>query len=111
MAKQIKLLQAQLDALQEWARVEGRSWKIKLAYAWADGNYHGSKHSGMLQQIRNQFGPTWLDQFSFKNVVVTDGLTQLQAESEAARCLECGCSSHGHYEGCRTGHAEYKRSL
>jgi len=53
----------------QWISVSGRSWKRRLAYAWADGNYHGFDRFGILQQIRNQFGPTWLDKFDLSKEI------------------------------------------
>lgn len=61
------LIPAQLRAINRWALLEGRRWKQALSYAWADGNYHGFSDYGILQGIRNQFGPTWLmDEFNLK---------------------------------------------
>lgn len=46
---------AQLKALLDFARENGRGWKAKLDEVWM-------KASGgpLLQQVRNQFGPSWL---------------------------------------------------
>ena len=54
----------QLKAIQEWAKVHGRTWKSKLRHAWETGNYDGIEQYGntaaYLQQVRNTFGPSWL---------------------------------------------------
>jgi hypothetical protein len=59
--------QEQLAALTRFATKYGRTWKSKLGDVWMDGNYHGTMFSGSdayhLQQIRNQFGPSWLVNF------------------------------------------------
>jgi len=58
----------QLAALRTFARANGRSWKSHLNDAWSTGNYHrysGTDDYGSLQQVRNQFGPSWLVRFSF----------------------------------------------
>lgn len=49
------LTMEQASALTEFARANGKDWKTILCYDWLAG-----KHSGPLQQIRNNFGPTWL---------------------------------------------------
>lgn len=50
----------QLAAIAAWAKQYGRNWKEPLRYAWMDGNYHGFADSHLLQQVRNQCGPSWL---------------------------------------------------
>lgn len=45
----------QRDALVEFATKNGRCWRDKLAAGWLKAAYPGP-----LQQIRNQFGPSWL---------------------------------------------------
>ena len=59
----------QLKALQEWAKVHGRTWKSKLRQAWMTGDYDGIDQYGntaaYLQQVRNTFGPSWLVRFIF----------------------------------------------
>jgi hypothetical protein len=50
----------QIRALQIWALLHGRKWKNALAKAWSDGNYQGFHHYPYLQQLRNNFGPSWL---------------------------------------------------
>lgn len=45
----------QLDALVAYAREHGRNWKAKLLDDWAQ-----ARTVGPLQEVRNQFGPTWL---------------------------------------------------
>lgn len=59
----------QLAALRAFATDNGRSWKRVLNDAWMTGNWsqdHGD-NAGLLQQIRNTFGPSWLVRFSFAN--------------------------------------------
>ena len=57
----------QLKAIQEWAKVHGRTWKSKLRQAWMTGDYDGIEKYGntaaYLQQVRNTFGPSWLVRF------------------------------------------------
>ena len=55
--------QEQVDALREYAAENGRAWKSKLNHEWMTG-----QQSGILQQIRNQFGPSWLIRFKLPPV-------------------------------------------
>lgn len=48
----------QLFALIVYANGHGRSWKSQLRNDWMTGRVTGD-----LQQIRNQFGPSWLARF------------------------------------------------
>jgi hypothetical protein len=57
----------QIEALRKYAAGNGRCWKSQLHDAWMAGGYDASTGSyidGPLQQIRNQFGPSWLMRFS-----------------------------------------------
>ena len=51
----------QWAALQAWAAKHGRTWKQSLRDAWVSGDYGLFEDSGYLQQIRNTFGPRWLN--------------------------------------------------
>jgi hypothetical protein len=72
MSKTIITLAAdQLAALRTFADANGRYWKMKLNHAWMTGRYRdysGTEQDGCLQQVRNTFGPSWLDAFAFANV-------------------------------------------
>lgn len=57
-----ELTPEQLAALREYAAQHGRYWKNKLRSDWALG-----RDTQLLRQIRNQFGPTWLTKFKFKD--------------------------------------------
>ena len=54
----------QLDALMAYATQHGRNWKTTLSDAWMTGRYDSTTvrrdHDGLLQQVRNQCGPSWL---------------------------------------------------
>lgn len=45
----------QWEALKEYAATHGRTWKSQLLDDWTY-----ARVPGLLQQIRNQFGPRWL---------------------------------------------------
>lgn len=54
----------QVEALKAYAAYHGRNWKSQLHADWMkagsawDGPYY------LLQQVRNSFGPTWLNNMS-----------------------------------------------
>ena len=60
MAKSIypELTNEQAHALQSYAEENGRRWKGKLNDDWMLGRVYGA-----LQQVRNEFGPTWLKSY------------------------------------------------
>lgn len=45
----------QWEALKAYAAEHGRTWKYQLWQEWQEGT-----DSGLLRQVRNQFGPRWL---------------------------------------------------
>jgi hypothetical protein len=60
-----KLSFEQLEALLTYARTEGKNWRNTLRHSWMTGIY-GSPHreySGILQQIKNKFGTSWVADF------------------------------------------------
>jgi hypothetical protein len=57
----------QLEALQQFAKQYGRTWKSALREAWMTGDYGTFETSNLLQQIRNTFGPSWLVSFRLPN--------------------------------------------
>jgi hypothetical protein len=48
----------QLAAIVAYAKAHGRHWKRDLNDAWMR-----AAEPGLLQQMRNQFGPSWLVSF------------------------------------------------
>lgn len=50
--------QPQLAALQRFADARGRKWKSFLSFEWLQDITDDD--AGLLRQVRNQFGPTWL---------------------------------------------------
>lgn len=55
----------QIIALQRYALKYGRTWKSKLSAAWANGGDEREPDGGLLRQVRNTFGPSWLMAFKF----------------------------------------------
>lgn len=52
-----------IEVLREVKAYAGRNYKSAIRQAWMDGNYDREglgKWAGRLQQIRNEFGPSWL---------------------------------------------------
>jgi hypothetical protein len=56
-----------LIALRMFASAHGRNWKSKLNDAWMTGNYPTGSILPELQQVRNEYGPSWLVRFSLKS--------------------------------------------
>jgi hypothetical protein len=54
--------QEQIEALASYAAKNGNTWKSKLMESWAKG----SNTDPLLQQVRNQLGPSWLASFTIK---------------------------------------------
>jgi hypothetical protein len=70
----------QITALSLFATLNGRRWKECLRTAWCTGDYARfgcSGLSGYLQQVRNQFGPSWLIRYKLPK---TDPLAEAQAQ-------------------------------
>jgi hypothetical protein len=60
----------QLDALRTFAKANGRTWKSGLRHCWETGKYayySGTDRSDLLQQVRNEFGPSWLVRFKINS--------------------------------------------
>ncbi len=51
----------QLGALKRFAAAHGAQWKAKLAAAWPRDI--PGPDGALLRQLRNNFGPTWLNRF------------------------------------------------
>lgn len=65
-----KLTREQVNALRDFERRNGRYWKSKLHDIWMTGDYGYEDDSASLQQIRNQFGPSWLVKFKFSSLPI-----------------------------------------
>lgn len=50
-----------LQAFRDECVDRGLDWKAELASLWATGRDAGQRDGHLLRQIRNQFGPTWLN--------------------------------------------------
>lgn len=54
------LTDEQANAIRDYAKANGRTWKSKLREAWMTGRYERYDNSAELQTIRNTLGPAWL---------------------------------------------------
>lgn len=59
----------QLDAILKFRTRHGRQWKNKLNAMWFNGDDARQPEAPFLRQIRNDFGPRWLSNFSFAGVL------------------------------------------
>jgi hypothetical protein len=55
----------QLKALEDFREANGKNWKEELMTAWMNGRYPISAkgYTHLLQQVRNNFGPSWLAKY------------------------------------------------
>jgi hypothetical protein len=85
----MELTTEQLEAITKFAAVHGRSWKSELRRRWEGGSYFygvlGGADPAALQQIRNDFGPSWLVRF------------KLPAESEESMIAAVRAFARSHY--------------
>lgn len=53
----------QAAAIQRFAELHGRNWKEELRECWMHASYPRSPLADrpLLQQVRNQLGPKWLE--------------------------------------------------
>lgn len=54
----------QLQALNDYAADHGPEWKTRLRSDWRRGGSRWHGPYALLQQVRNQFGPAWLADFT-----------------------------------------------
>lgn len=50
----------QASAVLGFAEEHGRNWKSALSTCWMRASYEGREDGHLLQQVRNQLGPSWL---------------------------------------------------
>lgn len=54
----------QMGRLRAYAEAKGHEWKYELNIEWMRGHDAELPDGHLLRQIRNQFGPLWLSQFT-----------------------------------------------
>ena len=65
------LSSCQIEALKDAVRLHGRQAKEAIRRAWMDGGYYReclARHTGPLQSLRNERGPSWLCRVSLKAI-------------------------------------------
>lgn len=67
--------QEQLQALVRFAAANGRRWKVILMGKWETGKDEREVDGGLLRQVRNNLGPTWLTRFRLPTSGISVGLT------------------------------------
>ncbi len=53
----------QVEAIHAYAKANGRAWKSALRADWESGGYVDQDLAPYLQQVRNNFGPRWLQRY------------------------------------------------
>ena len=56
----------QLQALEGYAARHGRQWKRQLLDDWLSGRDEREPQGPLLRQLRNRFGPRWLQAYARK---------------------------------------------
>ena len=56
-----QLTEEQERALQDYKSTHGRYWKHNLKRDWLTGKDASRPNGHLLRQVRNQFGPKWLE--------------------------------------------------
>lgn len=64
-----ELTDSQYKALEAVRDHYGRLWRSRLRKSWETGKYTYllQEYQSELQQIRNDFGPSWLTKFRFES--------------------------------------------
>ena len=89
----------QLAAIRYFAGQYGRFWKMRLRRIWWSGQDESLPNGALLRQIRNEFGPVWLDSFVLTGDKSIDAEDQQQAKlivERVASILEASLSSWDH---------------
>lgn len=60
----------QAAALVRFAERQGGRWKAELHICWMNAAYPDAPEADrpLLQQVRNEFGPLWLEKVSLKDL-------------------------------------------
>jgi|GEM_PF-1554838 len=67
----LELSDEQQEAILIYAAEKGDNWKEQLSSSWEKGtyNWNHSDKSHLLQEVRNQFGPSWLADVCIPEVI------------------------------------------
>ena len=58
-----QLTEEQDAAIQAYAEYHGKNWKKQLLEDWLNGKDTRFNNGHLLRQVRNQFGPKWLEEY------------------------------------------------
>lgn len=58
-----QLTEEQDAAIQAYAEHYGKGWKKQLLDDWLTGKDASRPNGHLLRQVRNQFGPQWLEEY------------------------------------------------
>jgi len=72
------LTQTDLDALRSYAIEHGPTWKDALSLDWYHARVEGLRGQ-ILHGLRNNFGPSWLCDFTFANPIAWPNLGRMRA--------------------------------
>lgn len=61
----------QLRAVDRFALKHGRYWKRELRLAWYTGRDAEEPEGHLLRQVRNNFGPPWLEKYRPSQTIAT----------------------------------------
>ncbi len=64
----------QLFALENYRANHGRNWKMHLWHDWMNAEYNGATDAHLLQQVRNNLGPSWLHKLNLDKALFAAGL-------------------------------------
>ncbi len=73
-----KLSNEQQEAIFLYATEKGNNWKEQLSSDWmrAAYNWNHPDKSHLLQQVRNEFGPSWLTDTCVPDTISTKSICQ-----------------------------------
>lgn len=78
---------AQREAVCDYRERNGRSWKDKLATCWATGKYGSTDKASLLQQVRNELGPQWLERVASRDLEIKPIGVRIDAEIARIQAL------------------------
>ncbi len=93
MTKLRSLTESEHAAMSAYALENGRYWKAKLRHDWMN-----ARTTGILQQLRNSHGPSWLVSYSLRK--------RLHASENPARTISVTTDNGDIYEAIRSGNNE-----
>ena len=81
----MEISQIHLAALRYFAAQHGRFWKSRLRSMWWSGRDETLPNGALMRQIRNEYGPVWLESFVLSDAASFDAEIQEQAKQIVER--------------------------